>query len=245
MEISFKNKRILVTGGGKGIGRDLCKKLVACGGEVVAVSRSAPPLNTLVEECPAIHPVCLDIAANWKNTAEVIGKLGTFDCLVNNAAVAICTPFLQVTPEEIDQMFSVNVKAVINVSQVVAKGMIAGGKGGSIVNISSQASQAALKDHVAYCGTKSALDSISRVMALELSPHKIRVNTVNPTVVMTDMGRVGWSDPAKADEMLRKIPLGRFAEVDEVVNAILFLLSDVAPMVNAVTLPIDGGFLAC
>ncbi|XP_046662831.1 D-erythrulose reductase-like [Homalodisca vitripennis] len=104
---------------------------------------------------------------------------------------------------------------------------------------------AALKDHVVYCGTKSALDSVSRVMALELSPHNIRVNTVNPTVVMTDMGRVGWSEPAKANEMLRKIPLGRFAEVDEVVNTILFLLSDVAPMVNAVTLPVDGGFLAC
>ena len=80
--------------------------------------------------------------------------------------------------------------------------------------------------------------------ALELGPNNIRVNAVNPTVTMTAMGKVGWSDPAKAGPMLAKIPLGRFAEVEDVVNCILFLLSKKAAMVNGVTLPIDGGFLA-
>merc|ERR1719370_2454787 len=114
--------------------------------------------------------------------------------------------------------------------------MISSTKPGSIVNVSSQASQAALTDHTIYCGTK--------VAALELGPKKIRVNAVNPTVTMTAMGKVGWSDPAKAGPMLAKIPLGRFAEVEDVVNCILFLLSEKAAMVNGVTLPIDGGFLA-
>lgn len=86
---------------------------------------------------------------------------------------------------------------------------------------------------------------LSQVMALELGPHNIRVNSVNPTVVMTDMGRLGWSDPEKAKDMLSKIPLGRFAEVEEVVDAVLFLLSDKASMCNGVYLPVDGGFLAC
>merc|ERR1712154_207026 len=97
---------------------------------------------------------------------------------------------------------------------------------GSIVNVSSQASQAALADHTIYCGTKGALDMITKVAALELGPHKIRVNAVNPTVTMTPMGKVGWSDPGKAGPMLAKIPLGRFAEVEDVVSCIIFLLSE-------------------
>uniref|UniRef100_A0A8B9JA62 Dicarbonyl/L-xylulose reductase n=1 Tax=Astyanax mexicanus TaxID=7994 RepID=A0A8B9JA62_ASTMX len=93
--------------------------------------------------------------------------------------------------------------------------------------------------------TKGALDLLTRVMALELGPHQIRVNSVNPTVVMTDMGKIGWSDPVKAKTMTSRIPLGKFAEVEDVVNSILFLLSDKSAMTNGVTLPIDGGFLAC
>jgi len=96
-----------------------------------------------------------------------------------------------------------------------------------------------------YCGTKGALEMVSKVMALELGPKNIRVNCVNPTVVLTDMGRLGWSEPSKANAMLSKIPLGRFAEVNEVVEAVLFLLSDKASMINGVFLPVDGGFLAC
>lgn len=86
---------------------------------------------------------------------------------------------------------------------------------------------------------------ITQVMALELGPHGIRVNCVNPTVVLTDMGRLGWSEPQKAKSMLDKIPMGRFAEVGEIVDAVLFLLSDRASMINGVYLPVDGGFLAC
>uniref|UniRef100_A0A8B9HLA4 Dicarbonyl/L-xylulose reductase n=1 Tax=Astyanax mexicanus TaxID=7994 RepID=A0A8B9HLA4_ASTMX len=96
-----------------------------------------------------------------------------------------------------------------------------------------------------FCATKGALDLLTRVMALELGPHQIRVNSVNPTVVMTDMGKIGWSDPVKAKTMTSRIPLGKFAEVEDVVNSILFLLSDKSAMTNGVTLPIDGGFLAC
>eukprot|EP00050_Salpingoeca_kvevrii_P017275 m.63603 g.63603 ORF g.63603 m.63603 type:complete len:118 (+) comp7466_c0_seq4:704-1057(+) len=98
-----------------------------------------------------------------------------------------------------------------------------------------------------FCATgasKGAMDNLTRVMAVELGPHKIRCNCVNPTVVLTDMGRLGWSDPVKAGPMLSKIPLGRFSEVDEVVHAIAFLLSDQASMINGVMLPVDGGFLS-
>lgn len=124
------------------------------------------------------------------------------------------------------------------------KKLIASGKGGSIVNISSQASMSALKDHLAYGLSKAALDQVTRIYALELGPHNIRVNSVNPTVTMTDMAKVGWSDPVKAANMLSKIPLGRFAEPQEVVDTVLFLLSDKANMINGVILPIDGGYMA-
>nr|XP_051684397.1 L-xylulose reductase isoform X2 [Oryctolagus cuniculus] len=153
-------------------------------------------------------------------------------------------PFLEVTKEACDTSFDVNLRAVIQVSQIVARGMIARGAPGAIVNVSSQASRRALTDHSVYCSTKGALDMLTKVMALELGPHKIRVNAVNPTVVMTPMGQANWSNPHKAKPLLDRIPLGKFAEVEHVVDAILFLLSDRSGMTTGSTLPVDGGFLA-
>ncbi|CAB3995569.1 L-xylulose reductase [Paramuricea clavata] len=243
MEINFAGKRALVTGAGKGIGHDTAKMLVKCGADVIALSRTQSDLDSLRQEVPQIQTVCVDLNS-MEETRKVVSGLGDIHLLINNAAVSMLEPFTEVTEEAFDLSFSVNVKAALFLSQIVAKGMIARGNGGSIVNISSQASQSALKDHTVYCCTKAALDMLGRMMALELGPHKIRVNTVNPTVVMTDMGKIGWSDPVKAKEMLDKIPLGRFSEVDEVVNAIVFLLSDKASMIHGVTLPVDGGYLA-
>ncbi|KAM4624619.1 L-xylulose reductase [Polymixia lowei] len=244
MEISFAGKRALVTGAGKGIGRATVLALAHCGAEVTAVTRTRTDLDSLVLECPSITPVCVDLA-DWEATDTALRDVGPVDLLVNNAACAMLQPFLEVTPDQFDNSFNINVKAVLHVSQVVARGMKARGTGGSIVNISSQASQCALRDHAVYCATKGALDMLTKVMALELGPHQIRVNSVNPTVVMTEMGRLGWSDPDKAKSMTMRIPLGRFAEVEDVVNSILFLLSDKSNMTNGVTLPVDGGFLAC
>ncbi|XP_063618535.1 L-xylulose reductase-like [Cydia splendana] len=244
MEISFKNKRVLVTGAGQGIGRGIAVELWRAGAEVVAISRTKSYLDSLQKEYPSITTVALDLA-DWEQARKVLVTLGHFDCLVNNAALGLTEDFLTTTPENFDLLMNVNVKSVLNVSQVVAKKMIDAKTGGSIVNISSQASKAALWGHVTYSATKGAIDAMTRVMALELGPHNIRVNAVNPTVIMTEMGRLGWSDPQKAEGMLSKIPLGRFGEVSEVVNAVCFLLSDKASMINGVELPIDGGFLAC
>ncbi|XP_043957889.1 L-xylulose reductase [Gambusia affinis] len=244
MEISFAGKQALVTGAGKGIGRATALALARCGARVTAVTRTQADLNSLVQECPAIVPVCVDLV-DWAATEAALKDVGPIDLLVNNAAYAKLQPFLEVTPDQFDLMFNVNVKAVLHVSQMVAGGMKARGSGGSIVNVSSQASQRALRDHAVYCATKGALDMLTKVMALELGPHQIRVNSVNPTVVMTKMGRLGWSDPEKAQTMKSRIPLGRFAEEEDVVNCILFLLSEKSSMVNGVALPVDGGHLAC
>ncbi|XP_022192333.2 L-xylulose reductase isoform X2 [Nilaparvata lugens] len=243
MDITFKGKQVLVTGAGKGIGFGIAKRLSQYGAKVIALSRTEDDLKKLKQEAPGVETVCIDIS-DWTTTREAISKLPAIDCLVNNAGIAICAPFLEASPEDFDKIFNINVKAIVNISQVVAKQMIDRGKGGSIVNVSSQASQAALADHALYGSSKSAVDMLTKVMALELGPHNIRVNSVNPTVTMTDMARVGWSEPNKADAMRAKIPLRRFAEVHEVVDAIVYLLSDKSSMINGVTLPVDGGFLA-
>lgn len=244
MEVKFSNKRALVTGAGRGIGRELAKKLVLCGAEVVALSKTQANLDTLKAEVPSIHTVCVDLA-DWDKTKKAVEELGNIDLLVNNAGYGIINPFGTIGPEDFDRIFAVNVKAVINVSQVVAEGMKKKGKGGAIVNVSSQAGMVAFRDHAIYGASKGALDQLTRVMALELGPHQIRVNSVNPTVVLTDMAKVGWSDPVKAADMKSKIPLGRFCDPEQVVNAIIYLLSDKSDMINGAILPIDGGYTAC
>ncbi|TSK14496.1 Beta-1,3-N-acetylglucosaminyltransferase radical fringe [Bagarius yarrelli] len=225
-----------------GIGRATALALARGGAEVIAVTRTQADLDTLVHECASIKPVCVDLA-DWNATENALKDVGPVDLLVNNAGCATLEPFLEITQDSFDTSFSVNVKAALHVAQIVAKGMKARGSGGSIVNISSQASHRAFKDHAVYCATKGALDMMTKVMALELAPYQIRVNSVNPTVVLTDMAKIGWSDPVKANSMISRIPMGKFAEVEDVVHAILFLLCDKSSMTNGVFLPIDGGFL--
>ena len=244
MEISFQGKRALVTGAGKGIGREIVTQLVKCGAEVVALSRTQADLDSLKQEHPSVDIVNCDVS-DWDKTKEILSSVGNIDLLVNNAAVAICEPLEAIKAADIDVMMNINVKAVINITQVIAQNMIMRGVAGSIVNISSQASTAALGDHIVYSASKGALDAATRVMALELGSKNIRVNTVNPTVITTAMSMVGWSDPEKAKWMTDRIPLGRFGDPIEVANPVLFLLSDKASMITGVSLPIDGGFTAC
>jgi len=137
MDISFQGKRALVTGAGQGIGRAIAKKLSESGAIVFALSRSPEHLITLSAEAPNVKPVEVDLS-NWDETKKVVEEVGPVDLLVNNAAISILEPFLEMHPESFDKMFSVNVKACINVAQVVAKGMIKEGRHGSIVNVSSK-----------------------------------------------------------------------------------------------------------
>lgn len=239
----FSGRRALVTGAGGGIGRATALKLAEMGAEVFALSKTLSNLESLKQQCPNINIICVDLE-NWNDAREAVKKITPIHLLVNNAAYCTLTHFLEATPESFDKMFDINVKAILNITQVVAGDLVARQIRGSVVNLSSQAGQRALPEHTLYCTTKSAVDMLTKMMALELGPKGIRANAVCPTVVMTDMGRFAWSDPAKAGPMLTRIPQGRFAEVDEVVNAIVYLLSDESDMVNGNLLAVDGGFLA-
>lgn len=239
----FKGKTALVTGAGQGIGRALCKALSAAGAVVCALDKSQENLDSLVTECSGgdVRTVCVDLV-DWSRTQSAVESLGHIDLLVNNAGITEVLPFTDVTLEGFDRLMSVNVRGVFAVSQVFARNLMARGCPGAIVNISSQASQRALVNHVVYCTSKAAVDQMTKCLAFELGPHEIRVNAVNPTVVLTDMGRRVWSDVAVAEAFKARIPLRKFAEEEDVVQAVLFLLSDSAAMVNGATLPVDGGF---
>jgi len=241
MRIQFEGKRALVTGAGKGIGREIAAHLSGCGARVVAVSRTAADLRTLREEigCETIVADLADSCAA-RDAAEQAGEI---DLLVNNAGISITQPFLETTVAAFDSTIAINVRALLVVSQVVAAGMIRRDRPGAIVNLSSQASLAGLVDHAAYCASKGAVDALTRVMAQELGPHGIRVNAVNPTVTLTTMGEMAWSDPSKNGPMLAKIPLGHFAMPRDVADAVAYLLSDHAAMIHGVALPVDGGYL--
>jgi L-xylulose reductase len=240
-KFDFKQKRVLVTGAGKGIGREIAAMLHRFNALVVALSRTEKDLQSLKEEigCETIVAELGD-PESASRAAEQAGKI---DLLVNNAAISILEPFLKTTVEAWDKTMAINLRAVLIVSQVIAKQMIDRGVAGSIVNVSSMASFQALHDHAAYCTSKAGLDQLTAVMAVELGPHGIRVNSVNPTVVLTEMGKRAWSDPAKGGPMLARIPLGRFAECEDIASVICFLLTEGAAMLNGLALRIDGGFL--
>lgn len=238
----FSGKRVLITGAGKGIGRAAALLLAARGASVVALSRSADDLRSLERDIGCeTHAVDLADAAAARQAALAAQPI---DLLVNNAGIARLQPFLDADVEAFDETMAVNVRAAMIVAQACARGMIERGTGGAIVNVSSISAHIGFALHAAYCASKAALDALTRVMAVELGACGIRTNAVNPTVTLTPMAEMAWSDPDKAAQMLSRIPLNRFVQPDEVAQTIAYLLGDESRMINGVSLAVDGGFLA-
>ena len=238
----FLGRRALVTGAGKGIGRAVATMLAARGAEVVALGRTAADLDSL-----AAAIGCRTIVADLADVEQAVAAVAEalpLDLLVNNAGISILEPALEATSAAFEAVQRINTWAPLRLAQVVAADLIAKGRRGAIVNVSSTASSRGLALHAAYCTSKAGLDALTRVLAIELGAHGIRVNSVNPTVTLTPMAQRAWSDPARSAPMLARIPLGRFVEPEEVARAICFLLSDDAAMVNGACLEVDGGFSA-
>ena len=141
-----------------------------------------------------------------------------------------------------DKVMSINARGALLVTKYAARTMIRIGQGGSIVNVSSQAGLVAITGHICYGSSKAALDNITRVSALELGGYGIRVNSVNPTVVMTQMSAWYWGRPEIEQPFLEQMPLHKWATEDDIAGPIVFLLSDDAAMISGVSLPIDGGY---
>jgi len=246
---SFEGKRVLVTGAGRGIGRGVAKRLYEYGATVYALARTQAHLDTLKEECPDINIVCVDLE-DWVVAREAVKMIGPVDHLVNNAAILVGENFMDITPEVFDKMMAVNVRAPINVGQVVARGMMDEGIKGSIVNMSSDASTTPFPATTVYCLTKAAIDMLTKAMAVELGPHKIRVNSINPAGIATDMLtgfyesialKEGKSVEELKSDINSRVPLGTYEmDISEIVNAILFLLSNLCPLISGESLFIDG-----
>jgi L-xylulose reductase len=239
--MSFTGKRVLITGAGKGIGRATAKLLHERGAVVVAMSRSPEDLVALRSEfgCETIQVDLADAEATRAAARQAL----PVDYLVNNAGAVELASVVDTSMAMFDQMMNVNVRAPLILSQEYAREVIARGGRGAIVNVSSISAMIGFPLHLAYCASKGALDSMTRVMANELGRQGIRVNGVHPVVTMTPMGVKAWSDPKKSEPMLARIPMQRFVEPEEVAAVIAFLLSDDAAMVNGIDMPVDGGFL--
>lgn len=240
--MSVASKRILVTGAGKGIGRETAVALHARGAQVVALSRDPADLASLAAEI-GCETIAVDLADATAARMAVERAL-PLDGLVNCAGIARLASFVDTSLADFEETIAVNTRAPMLVAQVVVRDWLARGASGAIVNVSSVAAKLGIARHTAYCASKAALDAMTRVMAVELGSHGIRVNSVNPTVTLTPMGRQAWGDAARARPMLERLPLGRFAEPGEVATVIVFLLSDEASMVHGACIDVDGGFQA-
>ncbi|XP_060079377.1 L-xylulose reductase-like [Ylistrum balloti] len=234
-------KKAIVTGAGRGIGRVIAHTLYNAGARLTAVSKTKDNLERLRTDLPGIDTICVNLR-DWEYTRQSLDDLPSFDILVNNAGFGLSGSFTDMPKEVTDNMIDMNIKGMINVTQVIGKGMVAGGRGGSIVNVSSMASHRSLNGHTVYAATKAAIDAITRNLAREFAPHGIRVNSVNPTYVSTDMTK---HIPEAAVEKLRVLtPTRKLLTSEEVAEAVLFLVNGSASSINGVNLLLDGGYTA-
>ncbi|MGZ8212599.1 MAG: SDR family NAD(P)-dependent oxidoreductase [Burkholderiales bacterium] len=237
----------VVTGAGRGLGRACAVALADAGSEVVLVSRTPSELETLAtmirQRGGKAHALACDIL-DARQIAERIETLDRIDVLVNNAGGNIPEPFVQVTEERLDRILSLNVRAAFLVAQAVSRRMIADGRGGSIIHMSSQMGHVGAPNRTVYCMTKHAIEGLSKAMAVELAPHRVRVNAIGPTFVVTPMTRPFFEQKAFREDTLSRIPIGRLAELEDIMGAIVFLASPAAAMVTGASLTIDGGWTA-
>ena len=239
MDNTFEKKNILVTGSGQGIGREIATSLAKAGAKVYALDCNKETLDDLVMEMPSVIAIHQDLK-DWEQTKETVSQLLDLDGLVNCAGIAILRAAVDSTKEEIDATLDVNLKAAINLMQVVGKKMVLNNKGGSIVNITSVGGILAKNSFMAYGVAKAGLIMATKVFALELGPSKVRVNSVAPAAVNTKLLQAALTDE-EIKQIRNAIPMGQLLDVNDVAQCVLFLLSDQSKMITGTTLVVDGG----
>jgi NAD(P)-dependent dehydrogenase (short-subunit alcohol dehydrogenase family) len=247
MDFRLDGKRALVTGASSGIGLATARALAEAGAHVVLAARRADRLETaaaaLMADGLSASALVLDVTdAGAVQTA--IEAAAPFDILFNNAGINRLQKLLDIDMQSFDQLMSVNLRGAFVVAQAVARRMVAAGQGGSIVTTSSQMGHVGGPRRVAYCATKHGIEGMTKAMALELAPHGIRVNTVAPTFIATEMSAAFMDDPAFAAEVLSAIPLGHGGVPRDVAAAVVFLASPASSMITGTSLRVDGGWTA-
>ncbi len=241
------NRSALVTGAGGGIGAACSVALAGDGLKLYLMGRDegrlAPVADEIRRRGGEAVPISCDVT-DPQQVAEVVDGLGRVDVLVNSAGTNVPEPFVEVSPSTFDDLLRVNVSGTFFASQAVAKKMIAAGEGGSIINISSQMGHVGAANRSVYCTTKHAVEGLTKALAIELSAHDIRVNSVAPTYVKTPMTTPFFEDEEFLRDSLSRIPLGRLGEPGDVAAAVSYLASASASMITGTSLVIDGGYTA-
>ena len=245
METVKQPKIALVTGGGSGIGLAITEKFVCQGIRTIIIGRSQEKLNEaqkkLGENC---IPVCFDLT-DLAGIPALVQKLvkqhGHIDTLVNNAGINQKKDFTDVTDADFQNILLTNVTAVFTLSREVVKHMMERGRG-SIINISSMASQYGIPKVIAYTASKSAIEGMTKAMAVELSPKGIRVNCIAPGFIATDMSAKALNgDQERMQKVMSRTPMGALGEPSDIAETALFLASDAAKYITGTVLPVDGG----
>ncbi len=240
-------RRALVTGAGRGIGLAAATALAEAGAQVTLCARTAEEIeqaalvlrkNGLLADTLALDVT--DIAA----FAGAVKAAAPYDIFVNNAGTNRPGPFADVLAQDFDFVMSLNLRAAFFAAQSVTRGMMAAGKGGSIINVSSQMGRVGAANRSLYCASKWAMEGFSRAMAVELGSNNIRVNTLCPTFIETPLTRPFFENGAFRESVLSKIKLGRLGVVEDLMGAIVFLASDASSLMTGSSLVVDGGWTA-
>jgi NAD(P)-dependent dehydrogenase (short-subunit alcohol dehydrogenase family) len=240
-------RRALVTGGTREIGLAAAAALAEAGAAVTVVARNSADVDAVVAALRAGGAAAdgrdLDVADHAEARA-FIGASAPFDILVNGAGAARHTPFLDITEADYHAVLEVNLAATLFLSQAVARRLVAAGRPGSIIHISSQMGHVAAPDRAVYAASKHAVEGLTRAMAIELAPHNIRVNSICPTFIETALSAKSLGDPAFRAWVLDKIKLGRLGRIEDIMGPVVFLASDAAALMTGSALMVDGGWTA-
>ena len=243
-EISLEGKHALITGGGAGIGLGIAEEFVDAGAEVLLVGRRESVLREAAEHLGAHASYRTADLTEFDALPGLIADIERefpIDILVNNAGINLKGPFLEYTPEEFDQVVAIQEKAVFFVTKEVAKYMVQR-HAGSIVNISSLSARLGMPKNQAYTMCKGGIVALTRSLMMELAPYNIRVNSVNPGYIYTDMvKRINVNTPERLVVMEQATPLKRFGTAKDIGMAAAFLASDAASFITGVDLYVDGG----
>ena len=241
-------QKAIVTGAGRGIGKAIALGLAEAGADVGLVSRTVSELEAVAEQIRALGRQAVVIASDLTLTERIqrlvedfASQLGGIDILVNNAGINIPQDSVDVTVEAWDQILDINLKATFFLAQAVGRVMISQGRGGRIIQISSQTGSVALIKRAAYCASKAGLNLVTKVLALEWAPHGILVNAVAPTFIETELSKGLLADPQFREYALAKNLLKRIRTPEDVMGAVVYLASPAASLVTVHVLLVDAG----
>ncbi len=235
-------RRAIVTGAGRGIGLAAAAALADAGAEVTLVARTASEIEAAAHAMSGTAAMLdvSDIAA----VADFFAAHPAFHILVNNAGTNRPKPMTDVTEDDYDAVFDLNVKSAFFVAQAAVRRMLADGIPGSLIHIGSQMGHVGGPNRSLYCGSKWALEGMNKAFALDLAKHNIRSNVIAPTFIETPLTKPFFEDPAFKASVLDKIKLGRIGQVEDLMGAILFLASDASALMTGSSMVIDGGWTA-